>query len=54
MDQEYAEKLKALDSSISQQITNKAKADGYDLVLSKSTVLYGGKDITADIIKVVK
>ena len=54
MDQEYAEKLKALDSSISQQINDKAKADGYDLVLSKGIVLYGGKDITSEIIKVVK
>ncbi len=54
MDSEYAEKLKALDTSISQQINEKAKADGYDLVLSKGIVLYGGKDITAEIIKVVK
>ena len=54
MDSEYAEKLKALDTSISQQINEKAKADGYDLVLRKGIVLYGGKDITAEIIKVVK
>lgn len=54
MDSEYAEKLKALDTSISQQINEKAKADGYDLVLSRGIVLYGGKDITAEIIKVVK
>lgn len=54
MDQEYTAKLKALDTSISQQITDKAKADGYDLVLSKGFVLYGGKDITTEIIKVVK
>lgn len=54
MDQEYAAKLKALDTSISQQIETKAKADGYNLVLSKGVVLYGGKDITAEIIKVVK
>lgn len=54
MDQEYAEKLKAIDASISEQIQTKAKADGYSLVLSKGIVLYGGKDITAEIIKVVK
>ena len=54
MDQEYATKLKELDTSISQQIEAKAKADGYDLVLSKGIVLFGGKDITAEIIKVVK
>lgn len=54
MDQEYAAKLKALDTSISEQIQAKAKADGYSLVLSKGIVLYGGQDITAEIIKVVK
>ena len=54
MDQDYAAKLKALDSSISQQINEKAKADGYDLVLSKGIVLFGGNDITSEIIKVVK
>ena len=51
---EYATKLRAIDSSISQQIEIEAKSQGYDLVLSKGIVLYGGKDITADIIKVVK
>lgn len=54
MDKEYAEKLKAIDSSISQQIATQAKQDGYSVVLSKGVVLYGGEDITAKIIKVVK
>lgn len=54
MEQDYAAKLKELDTSISQQISAKAQADGYDVVLSRGIVLYGGKDITAEIIKVVK
>lgn len=54
MDLDYATKLKALDSSISQTINTKAKTDGYDLVLSKGVVLYGGKDITQEIVKLVK
>ncbi len=54
MDAEYAEKLRALDESISKQITDKAKADGYDLVLSKGIVLYGGNDITEEIVKIIK
>ncbi len=54
MDKDYAEKLKAIDASISQQIENHAKAQGYDVVLSKGIVLFGGKDITDDIKKVVK
>lgn len=51
---EYASKLKAIDASISKQIETQAKAQGYDVVLSKGVVLYGGKDITAEIVKVVK
>lgn len=54
MDKTYATKLKAIDDSISQVIAAKAKASGYDIVLSKGVVLYGGSDITADIMKVVK
>jgi len=54
MDTEYAAKLRAIDTSISQQIETQAKAKGYNVVLSKGIVLYGGKDITSEIIKVVK
>lgn len=51
---EYASKLKAIDASISKQIETQAKAQGYDVVLSKGVVLYGGRDITSEIVKVVK
>ena len=54
MDKDYATKLQALDKSISDQINAKAQADGYDVVLSKGIVLYGGKDITQDLIKIIK
>ncbi len=54
MDKEYNDKLKALDTSISQKIEAQAKAQGYSIVLTKGIVLYGGKDITAEIIKAVK
>ncbi|MBQ8460139.1 OmpH family outer membrane protein [bacterium] len=54
MEVDYAAKLKAIDASISQQIETQAKAQGYDLVLSKGIVLYGGKDITSEVIKAVK
>jgi len=54
IDKEYATKLADIDKSISGQISAKAKADGYDLVLAKSVVLYGGKDITNEVAKVVK
>ena len=41
-------------ASISSTIAAQAKAKGYDIVLAKSTVLYGGEDITAEIAKIVK
>ena len=54
IDADYTAKLKAIDLSISQQIEQKAKADGYNVVLSKGIVLYGGTDITEAVKKVVK
>lgn len=51
---DYAKKLSDIDKNISATIEAQAKAQGYDLVLSKSTVLYGGDDLTAEIAKVVK
>lgn len=54
IDSEYAAKLKSIDESISKQIMDKAVADGYSVVLSKGIVLYGGTDITNDMIKVIK
>jgi len=54
MDKEYNEKLKAIDTSISQKIEAQAKAQGYNIVLTKGIVLYGGTDITSEIIKAVK
>jgi len=50
----YQEKLKEIDKSISSTIVTQAKASGYNIVLAKSVVLYGGDDITAAISKVVK
>jgi len=50
----YQTKLQAIDKSITETIANQAKLKGYDMVITKGTVLYGGDDITADIMKVVK
>lgn len=52
--QDYAKKLTDIDKTISAKIAETAKAKGYDLVLSKSTVLYGGDDLTAEITAAVK
>lgn len=42
------------DKNITSIIKKKAKASGYNLVLVKSSVIDGGTDITADIIKDLK
>ena len=54
MDADYANKLKAIDASISKKIEEQAVLKGYDIVLSKGIVLYGGQDITNEVIKAVK
>ncbi len=54
MDKNYATKLSAIDTAISKQIEAQAKAGGYDIVLAKGAVLYGGSDITEAVKKAVK
>ena len=54
MDKNYATKLEAIDKSISAQIAAQAKTGGYDIVLAKGVVLYGGSDITDAVKKAVK
>ncbi len=54
MDKNYADKLTAIDNTISKQIETQAKAGGYDIVLAKGVVLYGGSDITEAVKKAVK
>lgn len=53
-DKVYAKKLADIDKSISATIQAQAKKSGYDLVLAKGVVLYGGTDITAEVQKIVK
>ena len=53
-DKDYSQKLVNIDNSISQTISNYAKTKGYDVVLAKTVVLYGGTDVTDEIIKIVK
>lgn len=51
---DYAAKLKTTDASITEQIGKKATEMGYTMVVPKSAVIYGGDDITATILKVIK
>ena len=48
------EKLEEIDKNISEVIANEAKQMGYEIVITKKLVLYGGNDITEEIIKKVK
>ena len=54
LEKDYASKLTAIDNSISKTIETQAKAKNYDVVLAKGVVLYGGDDLTSEIIKAVK
>ena len=52
---EYVQKLQAIDKNITNLIINEAKLKGYDLVITKQgDVLYGGVDITNDLMKKIR
>ncbi|MBR6126678.1 OmpH family outer membrane protein [bacterium] len=54
MRKDYMEKLKKIDKSINDTIASKAKEKGYDMVIAKGAVVFGGDDITEEIVKAVK
>ena len=51
---DYAARLQAVDKSITETISTTAKTKGYNMVISKGVVVFGGDDITADVKKTVK
>lgn len=54
MDNNYKKKLIDIDSNITKTIQEIAQNNGYNLVLAKGVVLYGGTDITKEIEKALK
>ena len=50
----YAKKVLEIDKQMDSAINQKAAAMGYDLVLRKDAVLFGGEDITSQILPLVK
>ena len=50
----YAKKVNDIDKQLDVAISQKAKAMGYDLVLRKESVLFGGADITEHVLPLVK
>lgn len=51
MEKAYEQKLISIEDSIQKTIDEQGKAEGYDIIFSKNSVLYGGTDITDGIIK---
>ncbi len=51
---DYAKKLADIDKNITAVITKQAQASGYDMVIAKASVLYGGDNITEQVIKNIK
>lgn len=54
LDKEAAKKLSDIYSVINNAVSVEAKKAGYDLIIAKDSTLYGGVDITNDIIKALK
>lgn len=54
IDKDFAKKLVDIDKDITAIIRIKAKKLGYDLILTKNSVIDGGTDITTTIIKELK
>jgi len=54
IDDDYSKKLLEIENSIKKTIQNKAKEKGYDYVFAKSVLLYGGDDLTNEVLKSVK
>ena len=51
---DYTTKLQAADANITAQIGKKATELGYTMVVPKSTVIWGGDDITETVLKGIK
>lgn len=51
---EYEKQLADINKNVTATINNIGKTGNYDLILVKSSVLYGGKDITDDVLKTLK
>ena len=54
LEREYGNKISIIEKNIKDEVAKKAKKDGYEYVFAKSVVLYGGKDITTELINSIK
>jgi len=51
---DVTQSLTDIDKNVSNTISQYAKSKGYSIVISKNVVLYGGDDITSDLMKAVQ
>lgn len=54
LERDYNNKLSVIEKNIKSEISKRAQKDGYEYVFAKSVVLYGGKDITAELLNSIK
>lgn len=54
LEKDYNNRLSSIEKNIKTEISKKAQKDGYDYVFAKSVVLYGGKDITNELVNNIK
>ena len=54
LEKDYNSKLAAIEKNIKTEVEKKAQKDSYNYVFAKSVVLYGGKDITNELLNSVK
>lgn len=50
----YNSKLTAIDNKIKTAVVEKARSMNYNIVLAKENVLFGGDDITEEVLKIIK
>lgn len=50
----YNSKLTAIDNKIKTAVVEKARSMNYNIVLAKDNVLFGGDDITEEVLKIIK
>ena len=54
LENDYNNRLSAIEKNIKSEITKKAQKNGYEYVFAKSVVLHGGKDITSQLVGNIK
>lgn len=54
LEKEYNNKISAIEKNIKNEISKNAQKGNYEYVFAKSVVLYGGKDITNELLNSVK